>query len=477
MLLPPAIWFEGSAYRADYTNPAADSATQLLKALESGAFERTGAHVLHIQAGELSQAYNGQPNPISIAYYKAIFKDMADYCNTHGIQVAVEANLLGEGKPGDWNDQWIGVAQMAKLPVSYVEDDNESIIGVFSGKVRVNGLYVATVDISNAHMRDLPLETKKANQALVDAYSADLKMVLRAFPNAQFGIWIGMFFPNQRVFNLLCQDYLIRLEASIHSIHGPTGKSIYVVEEANWSGAPDEPVQEKAFVSFSQAMASIRAPQILAIEKAPRANFYDPLDTNVFQENRIAHIAAIPGVHLNGLLVEMNNNEEVQTSPDAAIGAGTGSAPPDEPLTSSSSETNLAAEIYRLYPLYAARRIDFSGHMALAGLSHVDCNHTSEADEQIGFSTTSHTNSRLAFVLISDVSRLVIRSAGGALIVGSGTSSMVVSGMFSQVRTALGKLEIIDRPRITDHLNIEAFGVNGRIASLDTEIDACDRLR
>ncbi len=448
----PKIWFAGDAYTFTPTVPATDGLTELKNLLLSGAFAATGATVLHIDAGELSQAYTGQPDAATVAYYQSVLSVIAQYCNQHGITVAVET----DGFSSDWNYQWIQAAQTANLPVAAIEDDSEApLYGILTGTPTADFNYTssASPDIQNEALTTLPAATAGAVATLVQSYAGGFAQLLAAYPHAQFGVWNGMFVGEQGTYDLLTQNYFQQLQALVNGLAGGTdARPVYVLEEANWSATPADTAWQPAFQAFSTAMQAIGVPQILNVD-IPQSLQGTPAalqQTNALLEDRLARVAADPSITLAGLNIDFGN-----------LG---GIAAPDAPLADPESVANLSAMAAAVYPLYHSGLLTYAGSLHISGGTMAIGQAGVAVAEPLSLTAAAAGAGDIAVVVLDQTGALSATEVGAATVTGAGTEKIVLIGDATDVAAELQSLTVTDASAAPDVLNAQAFGAAGLLS-------------
>jgi predicted Zn-dependent protease len=513
------VWLAGAAYSlatADYLSGIRDL-------LYSGDFSATGATVLHMDEW-------------NIAYYTPVMTDIANYCNAHGIKIAVETQF----NPG-FSNIWMAAALYAGLPVAYVEDDSEPFNTVASQS-----------DLNN----DIA-----AVPALVSSYQTQLSNILSYFPNVQVGSWNEVAQANvpQASWDNLSVAYYSALQNLVNNLQGANAKPVYVLAEYAWSSNPTATAWESNYAQFSPALKAIGVNTVLQLGNY--GWFIDVLSgaqLNALQEARAAQAMTNPAISPSAFDIEYVSTTNINNIPYA-----------NTPITGTGTFTNLSAEIAATTLLYQTGQIsnttpvNFSedniyllepvapglqsvpislpiadwgfGSLSLslstqgdllnataAGAATVSGSNTTElilsgqpadiANElaSVTVSSTSggtdtiymsivrdnsttvyaggFTNAALplriqptplkdaagtvAVVLLANTGLLTASSAGAATVTGNGTGELVLNGTPSDIAAELDSVTVTEPTAGSDTIDVETFGLYGQISDLTINVSS-----
>ena len=146
-------------------------------------------------------------------------------------------------------------------------------------------------------------------------------------------------------------------------------------------------------------------------------------------------------------------------------------APVNDPTTLG----NAAAEINAIYPLYAQGAVTAKGKICIA--SHPQIVIATGRPTPLPFivpsvDANSSAGDRLALVMIAGAGFLSASPADSGTVGGSGTGTLVLNGTMQDLATILKTLTIIEPDAGPDTIDIEAFGINGRLDDIQVAVVA-----
>jgi hypothetical protein len=411
-LLTPAEWFAGPAYSSDTANYL----TALRDLLYSGDFGATGSTVLHIDEW-------------NIAYYTPVMSEIAQYCNAHGIKIAVETKFT----PG-FGNAWMAAAQMADLPIAYVEDDSEPYNNIASSS-----------ELSAA-LTNIP--------TIVASYRTELQNILNYYPNVQIGSWneISQAGVTQSEWNTLSVAYYRNLQTLVNSLQGTAAKSVYALEEYAWNSDPRDITWLAGYTSFSNAMANINVGQVLQLGNYPW--FVDVLsgpELNALQEARSAEVATNPALSLLGIDLEYIASTNLNNIPWE-----------NGPIVDTGTFANLSAELSAVYPLYQSGLITNTSSVNFSknNVFLIEPLPSGVSGLPIALPPASWSFGSISVALTSQMNILNATSYGAGTVSGQNTPELIFSGSPTDVAAEMASVTVSATSAATDIIYREIVGNN-----------------
>jgi len=400
-----------------------------LVAQGANAFTASGAKDFHMQAGDISLASPEQIGRVingvtvttaMVAENQQLLDNIASYCRTNGISVSVEAQL--ENPPGaDWTDQWLMPAEQAGLPITQVEGDDEI---EFEHPIASFG-------------------TVAADEAAV------VKHILQYFPNIKIGQWEGVG-PTSTT-----QAWLSAYDSAAQAAGLP--QISYLVEDTTWNAPWEVPPTVNS--SWELALSTLAAQDHLSLTV-----LLDGTGTDTSSEQLVAQSeqdAATLGENTGAQV----NTLRIQTwwpYPESVL-----------PNNSPSTMSNDAEMVAATFPLYQGGLITAQDPISITAPPQAVVTlgtAVGVGSVSLNWAINDIAKGETAAVVITDESGLLSCTAsGGATVTGEGTSELVIDGNATDLAAVLQSLKVLEPTTTADNVDIEVFGVNGRLA--DAQID------
>src|ERR1700722_7989315 len=428
----PTISLDGSAAGAggsSLVNGAPDTIAgdyAELIAAGSNFFQASGAKIFNMDAGALSTAYVGQIGRViqgvtitaaMVQRNQQLLNAIGAYCRANGISINVEAQLTNAPSK-DWAYQWLGPAVAAGLPITAVENDDE-------------------VEVTPPLNEDLAASAQ--NMAAI------VKQIVHYYPTVRIGQWEGQ--ASLAVTSAWWADY--NLAAKIAGLPVIS----YAVADTSWN-APwvTTPASWQAWLRGLSALVQSNGMQLKVLLDGINTDASDQQWT-AQSEQHAAMLASLSGVTVNTLLVRTWQH----ALPDAIL-------PINQPTTGG----NDAAEIAAIYPLYQTGNITAQGAATLTTLPQVIVTTASTTAIQPPSLDLAAgdiaVGARVAVVLIDETGVLSAAAQGTGTVLGAGTNDLILNGTSAEVMAELKTLTLTETVNGPDSIDIEAFGVNGRLA-------------
>jgi hypothetical protein len=416
----------GGASPVDAIGTIANDYAQLIA---GDVFQDAGAKLFQMDAGEMSLAspawIGGVVNGVTItaaivAQNQALLNEIGAYCRNNGIGIVVGAQL-DLAPSSDWTYQWLNPAVEAGLPVVRVENVDEP---------------------EN-------MTTSPSGLSQLAEYTTNIvSQVTNYFPDVQIGQWVG---GSPTVASSFWSTY-----NSMAAKLGLPGFS-YVVADTSWN-APwvTSPASWQSWLQEVSAQAQNLGMSLTALVDGTNTDT-TAAEWTAQSEQHAAMLAETPGVNVNTILVRSWTANE----PNAVL-----------PLNQPSTMGNDALMISSTFTLYQQNLITATG----------TCNVNANGQVIVGVGQQSSigpvtldldasdlaSGARVAVVITADTALFSAEVVGNGLVSGSGTGTIVLNGSQADIDAELNTLKITEPTGGPDTVDIEVFGVNGRICYYNT---------
>ncbi len=427
----PTIAINGSASNGGGASPdnapfsIAGDYAQLI-ASGADAFHASGATVFDMDAGTLSMASDAQIGRVTqgvtvtadmVRQNQLLLNAIGSYCRENGIAIHVEA-LLTNPSQDDWTYQWLQPAVVANLPITAVEDDRE----------------IAS---------SIP-DTKQDFASYAKNEMAIVKQIVRYYPAVKIGEWEGGA-PTTAI-----ADWWSAYDGVAHAAGLP--RISYVVADTSWNAPWITPpsAYQTWLVNLSQ-LVQANGMQLTVLLDGGRAS--TPHLWTAQSEQHAAMLARLGGVTADTLLIRTWGS----AYPDAVL-------PINEPTTIG----NDAAEIAATYPLYRDGAITVENTIAVTSVPQmIVTTNTAAAVGSVSLTWTATdvaAGARLAVVITDQTGELSAQRSGSGTVSGGGTNLLILNGNSADVAAELQSLTVVEPTAGPDSIDIETFGINGRLS-------------
>jgi hypothetical protein len=434
MLTPtPAIAINGSVSTGGGSSSnnalgaiAADYA-QLI-APGANAFQASGAKIFDMDAGilclastaQIGRVINGvQVTAETVAQNQLLLNAIGAYCRENGISIHVEA-LLSNPKSDDWTYQWLAPSVAANLPITAVEDDREM-----------------DWQVSNT-------------PADLTRYAADevaiVAQIAHAYPTVQIGTWVGGGPISITTAWWGAYDKAAaaaKLPGITYAVADTSWNAPWVTTPANWQGW---------LVALSHQVQLNNMSLTVLLDGGQGGT--NELWTAQSEQHAemLATLAAQGSVTVNTLLVRSWGF----THPDGVI-------PVNEPTTIG----NAAAEIAATYALYQNGTITAKYAASIAAVPQMIVTMNTPirvSPVSVTWTMAESADARIAVVLIDQTGALSATAMGKGTVSGAGTTQLTLTGNAADILAELATLNVTEPVLGPDSIDIEAFGINGRLS-------------
>ena len=392
----------------------------------SNAFQASGAKIFDMDAGILCLASPAQIGRVingvkvtaeTVAQNQLLLNAIGAYCRNNGISIHVEA-LLSNCKSDDWTYQWLAPSVVANLPITAVEDDRE-------------------IDWQVANS---PADLAK--------YAADevaiVAQIAHAYPTVQIGAWVGGGPISATTAWWAAYDKAAaaaKLPGISYAVADTSWNTPWVTSPATW---------QAWLVSLSQQVQQNHMSLTVLVDGGQGGT--NELWT-AQAEQHAEMLATLGGVTVNTLLVRSWGF----TRPDGVI-------PVNEPTTIG----NAAAEIAATYSLYKDGTITAKYAASIAAVPQIIVTmNAATAVRPVSVTWTMADQSagaRIALVLIDQTGKLSAKASGHGTVSGVGTTQLILTGNSADIIAELATLTVTEPVAGPDSIDIEAFGINGRLS-------------
>jgi len=425
----PIIQLDGSTSvggGASTTNAVGSIANDYAELIAQGsnAFQGTGATLFHLSSGAMAMASTAQIGRVIngvtitaaiVAENQALLNAIGAYCRSHNIGIVVEAQL--DNPPsGDWTYQWLQPAVKANLPIVQVEDDMEPEL--------------------NSTLAQLNQKAQYMTQSVAQ--------IVRYFPNVKIGTWAG---GSPQTAASFWSDY----DVLAKNLNLP--KISYAVADTSWN-APwvTTPATWQSWLQQLSGQVQNQGMTLTVMVDGVGTDTTGSQWTAQSQQHA-AMLAQIPGVNVNCILVRSWQPGQ----PNAVL-----------PLNQPSTIGNDALMIASTYSLYQQSMITASGAATISapGQVIVGVGAATLIDGvavSLGAADLA-ADVRIAVVITANSAMFSARACGEGVISGSGTTTIVLDGTQADINAMLQTLSMSEPVGGPDTLDIEIFGVNGRLA-------------
>ena len=398
--------------------------TQLI-ASASDMFQANGRRVIGLQAGDLSMAFQGQVgrqiDGITVTQSmvdrnQQLINQLAAFCRRNNIGVVIYADT-DLAPSANWTHQWLGPAVIAGLPIVAVSNVNEP-----------DWLYQ-------------PSAFPQIAQYMV----AIVSQITNYYPNVTIGQWVG--------------GSAVSVDAQFWSAYNSMAASAHLplisyVEADCYGNTPwFQPLaQTNALYATLASAVQMAGMTLYAAIRGTVENLSGQAWT-AQTEYQVAVLAPLLGDKLSAIDINSWENGEPYTV---------------APVNDAGSESNAAAMIQAIYSQYRNGQISASSGSIGLGASQAFLTvnaYTSVDNVSINLSAGDVADqTRVAIVITDRTGFLRATAVGGASVTGIGTTTLVLDGTSADINAELKTLKIFEPVTGPDAIDIEAFGVNGRIS-------------
>jgi plastocyanin len=419
----PAIILGGSVSQSDQPLTIAEDYDQLIT--DTSAFNDSGSKTLYLDTGTISMASPAQigrvvqGTTITAATVQAN-QDLLDaigvYCRDNGISIEVAA-ALDLPSVDDWTYQWLAPAVEAGLPITAVEDIDEE-----------------TESVADTPSNWETLATEAVNV---------VKQIAAYYPSVQIGWWEA-----GNAFAAMANQWNAYDQAA--SAAGVPTIS-YIVADTAWN-TPWVQSYQGWLLQLSQTVSADNMKLDVLIDGTNSSG--SDLQWTAQSEQHAEMLASLPGMTVNALIVKSWN----AAYPNAVL-------PVDEPTTVG----NDAAEIAATYPLYQAGAITAQNPVLIDAPSQVvttinQVTPVGATASLVWGQSDLATNASVGVVIIDETGIISAAQSGVGTVTGSGSQVLVLSGDATDIAAELNSLTVIEPVSGLDTVDVEVFGVNGRVA-------------
>jgi hypothetical protein len=397
-----------------------------LIAMGADAFQRTGAKIFDMDAGALSLASPAQIGRIVqgttvtadlVRQNQSLLNAIGAYCRANGIAIHVEA-LLTNDSLDDWTYQWLQPSVTANLPITAVEDVREIAYAV--------------------------ADTPENYAAYAQREVAIVRQIVQYYPTVKIGEWQGGA-PATAV-----TDWWSAYNTAADAASLP--RITYAVADTSWNAPWVTPTAawQSWLVDLSQMVRANGMSLTVLLDGSDRGG--SDRQWTAQSEQHAAMLATL-GITADTLLVRSWGSANPQSV-----------SPVNEPTTIS----NAAAAIAATYPLYSHRAITAADAIAIAAPPQlIVATNTAAAVGSISLAWAASDvakGARVAVVITDQTGKLSARQSGAATVTGNGTNQLILNGGSADVAAALRSLTVIEQFAGPDSIDIETFGINGRLS-------------
>jgi hypothetical protein len=406
--------------------------SQIIAAANDG-FQPNGTRIIALQAGDLSWAFQGQVgrqiNGITVTKSmvdknQLLLDQIGAFCRKNNIGVMIYANT-DLAPSGDWTNQWLSTAVTAGLPIVAVSDVDEP-----------EGMYQPSI---------FP--------QIAQYMSGIVSQIVKYYPNVTIGQWVG--------------GSAVSIDAQFWSAYNSLAVSLLLpklsyIEADCYGNTPwlQSPAQTDTLYTTLSSAVQAAGMTLYAASRGALENLSGAAWT-AQAEHGIAALAQNPGINVSA--VDVNSWENGQ--PSTAT-----------PVNAVGSVASAAAMIQAIYPLYRGGQISAAGGSIISNSSQVFAAvdaYTSVGNVQIQLSAADGApQTRVAVVITGQTGLLKATAVGGGMVTGTGTTTLVLDGTSIEINAELNTLQIFEPVTGPDSIDIEAFGVNGRISDAQVSIVA-----
>ena len=378
--------------------------------------------------------------PSEVANNLDVLGKIAQFCNANGISIAVEANLTfgptwpsgpGQGH-NELVDQWAPVAASVGLPITSVEDVQE--IGTAQppetflnfASIEANAVRTIIEDYAGSSY-----QMTDSNLAVGDMEGGDASTVgtLAAWWNAY------------------------NAEATLDGVN----KFSYVTADtgwfAPWIGGCSIPVWQSFLAALSYTAAAYNMGLNVVVQGAEMSSA-SPNQFVLQAEQNTADLAMLQATGS----VQVSSIEVLSWS-QLPVGVGM--------ITSPTSAPNEAAEIEATYPLYATGLITVQGSVTLDTPGQLLVTVGTAASVSLlvrweGADVLAGT--RVGIVIIDQTGILNATQQGSGTVSKLAGNILVLNGNSADIAAELASLTVIEPNAGPDIIDVEAYGITGRLA-------------
>ena len=365
-----------------------------------------------------------------------ILKQIADYCKANGITIQVNAVLTNPAQYSDGTNalvgQWAGIAASVGLPISRVQDVNET----------------ATVNPDTSTLEDF------AATATVEVNA--VRTLLNAYANSSYQLTAG---------NLQVGDMEGGAPASsrawwieynmVARSNGLSGFSFWTTD-LNQYGPWSDPLSTAGWQATLESMSQVAAAGDLATNVLVQGADIDQTGNQFVAQAEqnaadIAMLVAAGSISVNSI--------ELQSWASLPVGVGL--------ITSPTSTANEAVEIAATFSLYAAGAITASGSASINAPNQlVIPTGNAQSIGQLGINWSAQdvaNGGRLAVVLVDQTGTLTARSHGSGTATNNNGNVLILNGTSADLAAELASVMVAEPYAGPDTLDIEVFGMQGRL--------------
>jgi hypothetical protein len=393
----------------------------------SNFFRSSGSKLFNMGAGAVSTASPAQIGRVingvtitatMVQQNQQLLNAIGTYCRSNGISIHVEAQLDNPPQD-DWTYQWLIPAVEANLPIAGVENDDE--------------VAVATPDT-------------EANYSAVAQYmTAIVAQIVKYYPNVQIGQWEGGSTATATA------NWWAAYDTAARAVGLPTIS--YAVADTSWN-APwvTPPASWQSWMTNLSNLVQFNSMRLEVLLDGIKTDASNQQWT-AQSEQHAAMLGELSGITVNALLVKSWS----LAYPDSVL-----------PINTPTTIGNDATEIAATYPLYQSCSITAKGPVTLTmppqlvvqtgaagSLGSVSLGWTA-ADVAAG--------AKLAVVVIDETGLLLATTTAGGVVSGVGSNELILNGSAGAIAAELKTLAVTETVSGPDTIDIEVFGVNGRLA-------------